>query len=55
MKYMVMLAPIFLFDEAMPFPGWWALLPTLAACLIISAGSQAWLNRNVLSNRQLCG
>jgi len=33
------------------FPGWWALLPTLGACLIISAGPQAWLNRIVLSHR----
>jgi len=35
------------------FPGWWALLPTVGAALIISAGSQAWLNRAVLSNRLL--
>jgi len=35
------------------FPGWWALLPTLGAFLIISAGSQAWFNRVVLSHRLL--
>jgi peptidoglycan/LPS O-acetylase OafA/YrhL len=35
------------------FPGTWALLPTLGAVLIISAGSQAWLNRVLLSNRVL--
>ena len=35
------------------FPGTWALLPTLGAVLIISAGSQAWLNRVILSNRIL--
>lgn len=35
------------------FPGWWALLPTIGAAFIISAGSQAWLNRVVLSNRLL--
>ena len=39
-------------DERM-FPGWWALLPTIGAVLIISAGSQAWLNRIVLSNPML--
>src|ERR1039457_439710 len=33
------------------FPGWWALLPTLGAYLIISAGQHAWLNRTVLSHR----
>ena len=35
------------------FPGTWALLPTLGAVLIISAGTQAWLNRVLLSNRVL--
>lgn len=33
--------------------GMWALLPTLGAVLIISAGAQAWLNRVVLSRRVL--
>ena len=32
------------------FPGWWALLPTLGAALLISAGPLAWFNRAVLSN-----
>jgi len=41
----------FFIDKAREFPGWWALLPTLGAVLIISASSQAWLNRVVLSNR----
>ena len=27
------------------FPGWWALLPTVGAALIIAAGPQSWLNR----------
>jgi peptidoglycan/LPS O-acetylase OafA/YrhL len=35
------------------FPGWWALLPTLGAALMIAAGSRAWLNRVLLSNRFL--
>ncbi len=35
------------------FPGFWALLPTLAAYLIIYAGPQAWFNRKVLSNKLL--
>lgn len=33
------------------FPGVWALVPVLGAVLIISAGSQAWVNRTVLSNK----
>ncbi|CDS52602.1 hypothetical protein [Polaromonas sp. CG9_12] len=40
---------VFINDERM-FPGWWALLPTAGAALLISAGPQAWLNRKVLSN-----
>jgi peptidoglycan/LPS O-acetylase OafA/YrhL len=41
----------FLLTKDKRFPGWWALLPTLGAALIIAAGPQAWLNRNLLSNR----
>ncbi|MYN44006.1 acyltransferase family protein [Pseudoduganella sp. FT93W] len=37
------------------FPGWWALLPTLGALLVISAGPQAWCNRVLLSNRLMVG
>ncbi len=33
------------------FPGWWALMPTLGAVLLISAGSHTWICRNVLSLR----
>ena len=32
------------------FPGWWALLPTVGAALVIAAGPQAWINRSILSN-----
>ena len=35
------------------FPGWWAILPTVGALLIISAGVHSWFNRVVLSNRVL--
>lgn len=35
------------------FPGWWALLPTLSALLLISAGEDAWINRRLLSSRPL--
>lgn len=44
---------IFVITKQDSFPGWWAVLPTLGAVLIISAGAQAWLNRVVLSNRLL--
>jgi peptidoglycan/LPS O-acetylase OafA/YrhL len=35
------------------FPGWWALLPTLGATLLISAGPEGWVNRKFLSSRFL--
>jgi peptidoglycan/LPS O-acetylase OafA/YrhL len=35
------------------FPGWWALLPTLGAALIIVAGPQSTINRVLLSHRAM--
>jgi len=35
------------------FPGWLALFPVLGSVLVIAAGSDAWINRVVLSNRVL--
>jgi peptidoglycan/LPS O-acetylase OafA/YrhL len=32
------------------FPGWWAVLPTAATFLLISAGPGAWVNRVILQN-----
>jgi peptidoglycan/LPS O-acetylase OafA/YrhL len=40
-----------LFTSHHPYPGVWALLPTIAACLIISSSSESWVNRVVLSSR----
>jgi len=34
-----------------PFPGWYALLPTMGAALIISADMHAWINRHILANK----
>ncbi|HZF85853.1 MAG TPA: acyltransferase family protein [Burkholderiaceae bacterium] len=33
------------------FPGFWAVLPVLGACLCIAAGPGAWFNRHVLGSR----
>lgn len=44
---------VFVITKEKLFPGWWAVLPTLGAMLVISAGEKAWLNRVVLSNRVL--
>ena len=38
-------------DKELSFPGKWALLPVLGAVLIITAGSKAWINRTILSNK----
>lgn len=35
--------------DATLFPGWAAVAPTLGACCVIAAGSQAWVNRRLLS------
>ena len=42
---------LLLISKDLKFPGWWALLPTGGACLIISAGQHAYINRTVLSHR----
>jgi peptidoglycan/LPS O-acetylase OafA/YrhL len=46
-------AAVFLINEKNAFPGWWALLPTIGAFLTISAGRDAWINRNLLGSRAL--
>ena len=38
-------------DKDTLYPGWWALLPTLGAALLISAGARSWVNRRLLGNR----
>jgi peptidoglycan/LPS O-acetylase OafA/YrhL len=40
-------------DKYSQFPGWWALLPTLSAFLLLAAGPNAWINRTILSNKVL--
>lgn len=40
-----------LITSAQAFPGWWALLPTMGAAMLIAARQGAWLNRVVLSNK----
>jgi hypothetical protein len=41
------------FDEKQAFPGWLALVPTLGAFLVIAAGPNAWVNRQVLALRPI--
>ncbi len=44
---------VVLLSKSSIFPGWWALLPTLGGAFLIFAGPNAWVNRNILSNRIL--
>jgi peptidoglycan/LPS O-acetylase OafA/YrhL len=41
---------LFFLTKARPFPGWWALLPTIGAALIIVGGPRSTFNRKVLSH-----
>lgn len=40
-------------DQQAAFPGWWAVLPTVGAFLLISAKPTDWANRYLLGNRVL--
>ena len=40
-------------DRTSQFPRWLALLPTVGAALVLSAGSGAWINRELLSRPSL--
>jgi len=43
----------FVLNQKSAFPGWWALMPTVGAALVISAGTNAWCNQKILSNKVL--
>ncbi len=38
-------------NQKSAFPGWWALMPTFGAVLVIGSGSSAWCNKYILSNK----
>ncbi len=42
-------AALLTIDGSRPYPGWWGLLPTSAAALLLRAGPDAWVNRRLLS------
>ena len=48
--FLIMLSVILL-NHTKAFPGWWALGPVAGAWLLIWSGSNAWVNRTILSNR----
>jgi peptidoglycan/LPS O-acetylase OafA/YrhL len=50
---LLLVAATCLINESSAFPGAWALLPTLGAALIVSAGSRAWINQKCLAHPAL--
>ena len=49
--FLILVASLFGINKSKIFPGWWALLPTMGALLIILGGPNAWINRHVLGNK----
>jgi len=49
--FTLLIAGLLLINKTSHFPGWWALMPTVGSFLLISAGSAAWINKTILSNR----
>ncbi|MDE2586306.1 MAG: acyltransferase, partial [Betaproteobacteria bacterium] len=47
----LILVAVIAIHKGKAFPGWWALAPVTGAFLLILAGPQAWVNRNLLANR----
>jgi peptidoglycan/LPS O-acetylase OafA/YrhL len=45
----LLVVSIFGINQNDSFPGWWALLPTIGAALVIAAGRSSWCNRHILS------
>ena len=43
----------FILNQKSVFPGWWALMPTVGAALVIGAGTNAWCNQKILNNKAL--
>ena len=49
----LILVGLLLLNKGRDFPGWWALLPTMGAFFIISAGPNSWLNEKLLANKPM--
>lgn len=50
---LLILVGILLINKQSNFPGWWALIPVVAAILLILPNKQGWINRVLLSNKIL--
>lgn len=49
--FLLILIALFGLNQNKIFPGWWALLPTFGAALLIAAGEKAWFNQRILSSK----
>lgn len=47
----LLITGFYLINKDLVFPGYLALLPVLSSAMIIMAGSKAWINRKILSNK----
>ncbi|MGJ4964470.1 acyltransferase family protein [Bradyrhizobium sp. HKCCYLRH3061] len=48
-------ASLILISRNTPFPGWAALLPVAATCMLVGAGPSSWVARRILSHPVLVG
>jgi peptidoglycan/LPS O-acetylase OafA/YrhL len=53
--FSLLLIGLGLVREEKDFPGFWAMLPTVGAFFVISAGPNAWLNQKLLANKLMVG
>lgn len=49
----ILAVAIYFINKEESYPGWWALMPTVAAFLIISAGPRALLNRTLFASKPM--
>jgi hypothetical protein len=49
----LLMGGIFLLNERLTYPGWWALIPALGATCLLFSGSNGLVNRILLSSRAL--
>lgn len=49
----LLLIAIYCINRGESYPGWWALLPTLATALLIAAGPDTLINRTLLANKPM--
>lgn len=47
---LLIVVSIFILSKSNQFPGWWAAFPVFGASLLIFAGPDSWISRNLLSN-----